>query len=240
MKVDPLRGQRRDNEKPEETAARELYEESSGLFDLRNSTSPALECAKLPQTNTGDGYIFHLRVIFDSSSSDKCVTPTALIDEYRNNRRALDGCDEILDLAIEPQSRLDDRNFYPRLAQQTVVLLSEFKENIREIPVIHLHRRTYSRLTTYRFESEEVGMEFDLAGLKLKEERRAYHPLLLDGPAWEAWIIDHDENRQKKIEKKCLVSETDSFYGFLDITSGICCKVISDKVLLSFTMTFVC
>jgi hypothetical protein len=233
VKIDPLRGQRRGNETPQETATRELYEESSGLFDLRKS---ALDFAKLPKTRTGDGEIFHARVIFGCAPSGYEVTPTSLIKDYRNNRRALDGCDEILDLAIEPQSRRDNQNIYPRLAHQTNEILSKFKENMSDIPSIHLHRVTFSKLTTYRFDADESGIEFDLAGLKLKEDRHAYHPLLLDDSAWESWIIDHDENRAKKIERKCLVSETDSSYRYLDRMTGTICKVFSDKVRVSYVL----
>jgi hypothetical protein len=219
VKIDPMRGECKDNETPAETATRELYEESSGLFDLRH-----LESADLKMEDDG---IFHFRVVFEDSSSSDPVTPASLINYYRSNRRARGGCREILDLAVEPvQLRQGHKNTYPRLARQAEEILYNTKENMSGIPSVYLHRVSNSKLTTFKKEDLE-------SSLRLIDDGELYHPLLLDGPAWESWIIDHDRKRFGKLETKCLVSREDSSFRFLDRTTGTCRQVISDKVLHS-------
>jgi hypothetical protein len=93
-----------------------------------------------------DGEIFHLRVIFEVEGSAADVTPKNLIEEYRDNRRKLKGCNRVLDLAVEPIWRKLDKcaYLYPRLAQQTLRILSKIGDvNICEFPVVTLHRKLF-------------------------------------------------------------------------------------------------
>ncbi len=226
VKIDPMRGECKNNETAVEAATRELYEESCGLFDLRNLASTDLKIV--------DDGIFHLRAVFEDSSSSNPVTPTSLINYYRDNRRARGGCREILDLAVEPiNSRQGHQNTYPRLARQAEEIVFKPMENMADIPSIRLHRVSDSKLTTFRKEDLELSLQF-------KDDGELYHPLLLDRLAWESWIIDHDRNRLAKLEKKCLVSREDSSYRFLDKTTGTCRLVMSDKVQNSFTQALAC
>ena len=89
VKIDPLRGQRSHHEETwEQTAAREVFEESSHLFDLR---SPELIRDILPEskrTGNSSGTIYHIAIVFEDSLS-QAISPAQLVKEYRENRRNL-------------------------------------------------------------------------------------------------------------------------------------------------------
>jgi ADP-ribose pyrophosphatase YjhB (NUDIX family) len=218
VKIDPLRGKCKEKETPEEAATRELYEESRGLFDLRDSKTTEF----LQEQERTDG-IYHLRVEFEAISPSAEVTPLSLIEEYRNNRRELKGCNEVLDLAIEPKSRIQYPEYYPRLASQTKTILADHNLNLDDKPTISLYRKHTAGLTIYSSNSTESwneGVE------KLLPKSEMFHPLLLNCPKWELWIIEHDRRRAAKTEEQCFVSRIDSTYKFMEI----------DKQLRAFDM----
>ncbi len=214
VKIDPLRGHCQGQETPEEGAVRELYEESRGLFDLRHFET--CDIAKLPRTFTGDSWIFHLKVEFEAMSPEDKITPSSLIQKYRNNRRVLQGCEEVLDLAVEPMSRIESPQHYPRLSSQTIKILPNRNFPMNEVPSIRLYEKNIAGMTTYSVDSWKGGL--DIPSLQPKLERHRYHHLLLDGPQWERWIVDHDRIRAAKSKFQCLVSskESDSSYEFID------------------------
>ncbi len=223
VKIDPLRGKCKkkpeedplraaEKETPVEAATRELYEESRGLFDLRNLKS---EIAKSPEI---DG-IFHLKVEFEMMSPEDKVTPLTLINEYRINRKALNGCREVLDLAVEPKTR--DSRVYPRLSSQINKIWSQLNFDIEAQPVIRLHQKKTNGLTSYSASSWKGGVDI----LSLMNDMRPDSPplefppppLLLDGPAWERWVERHDQLRNKKLRNiRCYVSDKDSSFTFSD------------------------
>jgi hypothetical protein len=205
VKIDPLRGHCRGQETPGEAAVRELYEESRGLFDFRHFNS---DIEKLPQTLG----IFHLKVKYEAMSSKDKITPLSLIEEYRNNRRGLQGCEEILDLAMEPKSRIDNPQRYPRLSVHMKGILSDLNFNIDEVPCVPLIKKKVGGLTTYSVDS--CKGDVDIVSLIPKADRKRYHPLLLDGPQWERWVIEHDRNRAVKSKYQCFVSQNDSSFEF--------------------------
>ena len=212
MKIDPLRGHIDDGETRYAAAARELYEESSGLFDLRNSNTIERQIAFSPRSDSGSGKVFHLRAVFNSDSAPE--NPDVLIQEYRKNRSKLGGCTEILDLAVEPLSRLFDTKRYPRLAMQTVDILSKLQVNIRSIPSITLARREISGLVSY-CEASSLAPTPDKLDSLARGNKEIFFPLLTDPVAWAAWIQRHDHERANESYSRCIVSSTTSAYEFV-------------------------
>jgi hypothetical protein len=160
-------------------AARELYEESSRLFDLRNSEAIKTRIAMSPRSDSGNGKVFHFRAEFDAE-----FAPENLIADYRRNRRRLGGSTEILDLAVEPITRLfDDKHHpqYPRLSQQTHDILSKFHVNLNNLPLIRLARWEAAGVVSYRDASDGAVLPAEPPA----PHREIWHPLLTDPEAWE-------------------------------------------------------
>ena len=190
IKIDPLRGHAKQMETAEECATRELFEESSRLFDFRRSETvhKIIRNQKLE--------IFHFQIRFRGKS----INPAYLIEQYRRNRRTLQGCDEVLDLAVEPFRRRESPNIYPRLSTHTIDVFRnkiDF-ENPAGLPVVNLCMKDEGGITCYHVEDVEVCTV-------PSTPKRNNFPLLRNNIAWEHWIKEHDKTRQLLKEVGCAV-----------------------------------
>jgi hypothetical protein len=233
IKIDPLRGQKSKylEETSQETAAREVFEESSHLFDLR--TSELSDCA-LPKTGDDSGMIYHISIRFDE---DLSITPFKLVQEYRKNRRILmekcgyenkrmveeyrdiGGFFEVLDLAVEPITRKDCPKIYPRLASQTVATVKELYRmlpggNLGVLPTVCLHRHTSDGLISYSISKDSSTRRIEMI---VSDEQKIWHPILTNCQKWELWLRGHDNERRLNREAKCTVSQDNPNFRFTTI-----------------------
>jgi hypothetical protein len=195
VKIDPLRGQRVDQEDVWQTATRELFEESSRLFDFRNSKTAKkiIENQISSKQMSNKSTIFHFQVVFDvMPEHEGARLPSRLIEQYRCNRRIFGGCDEVLDLAVIPRKRMEEPNRYPRLSSELKTVLGRSEVSIYELaklPVIELNAKVKDGVVSYCIEDIEVD-------LKPTETREIWFLLMRDGAAWESWIAEHDQMQE--------------------------------------------
>ena len=201
VKVEPLRGHinTTENVKPIQAAVREVYEESSNLFDLRGSKWERL-LLRAPNPEN----IFHIRVEIkpDASKDESGGVRSRLIEEYRKNRRALRGCPEILDLAVESINRLQNTEVYPRFAVHTTRTLkklcsnsqcsvSSLLESVVSLPLFVLQRKEDSGLITYLPCDSDGQSPTGFAGTsRLTRDIKVWHSFWKDGlPGGEHWAV---------------------------------------------------
>jgi hypothetical protein len=190
VKIDPLRGQRIDQEDVWQTATRELFEESSRLFDFRNSKTAKeiIENQFDGKKITSKSTIFHFQVVFDvKPEHGRASLPSRLIEQYRCNRRRFGGCDEVLDLAVIPRRREPKR--YPRFSSEMIEVLGRSETSLDELaklPAIELNAKVQDGVVSYCIEDIEVD-------LKPFETKEIWFPLMRDGAAWNRWIAVHDQ-----------------------------------------------
>ena len=218
VKIDPLRGQiNKDmDESHFATAARELCEESSMLFDLRHSEAIKNSISDSPRSDSGGGKVYHFRALFEG---DAPVAPQVLINEYRTNRIVLNGCAEVLDLAVEPISRFSTSTKYPRLSQQSFEILSTIKTtSIGDMPSVTLRRQVIQCSKDHQIISYRDVLEADRGHRDLIHDDRAkkkYFPLLTDAAAWRYWIEMHDAERSSGSHRRCYVSALEVRFQFV-------------------------